>query len=65
MDRINAFSPFKIGAQLTPEEIFLLELSILWILTLKTIDGMKLDNGVQQEELAKLVFSDPEWQRGL
>ena len=60
----NAFSPIKIGAEQTPEQIKLTQYEYPVQIPLSTLDGIDL-NGVQQEELATLVFSDPEWQRSV
>ena len=65
MDRMfNAFSPIKIGAQQTPEALALIKYEYPVQIPLSTLDGIDL-NGVQQEELATLVFSDPSWQRSV
>jgi hypothetical protein len=60
----NAFSPIKIGAEQTPEQLALIKYEYPVQIPLSTLDNIDL-NGVQQEELATLVFSDPSWQRSV
>ena len=60
----NAFSPIKIGSAQTPEQLALTKYEYPVQVPLSTLDGVDL-NGVQQEELATLVFTDPEWKRSV
>lgn len=60
----NAFTPFKVSNPMTPEESFLVRVEYPMDLNFDTVDKVKL-NPTQQAELAKLVFTDSEYQRGL
>jgi hypothetical protein len=60
----NAFTPFKSGKEMTPEQLALTRYEYPIQINFESLDGIEL-NGVQQEELAKLVFTDPEWKRSL